>query len=58
MNIKEQTTLKEFLQRIQQISDQGYDCYIEGVGDGSFKLVIEDPRIRIVKTEEDGTSNR
>jgi len=34
-------TLKQFHDRCKELSDQGYEVWIEGQGDGRWKLVIE-----------------
>ena len=39
-------TLRQFHNRCRELTEKGYEVWIEGRGDGSFKLVIEGLEIR------------
>ena len=57
-------TLNQFLERCKEITNQGYEVWIEGLGDGRWKLVVEGcsigeeerKHIRVEK-RKDGTTN-
>ncbi len=48
-------TLKEFIDQCQEYTEQGYEVYIEGQGDMTWRLVVQDKVIRI--GDEIGTTN-
>lgn len=39
-------TLNKFLDRCKELTNQGYEVWIEGMGDGRWKLVIEGLQVR------------
>lgn len=46
--INNKTTLKQLTKIIEYINDLGYDCYIEGVGNGEIKLVIIERSVTLI----------
>jgi hypothetical protein len=39
-------TLRQFHNKCKELTEQGYEIWIEGLGDGRWKLVIEGMSVR------------
>ncbi|KKM04653.1 hypothetical protein LCGC14_1762100 [marine sediment metagenome] len=46
-------TLKQFINKCKELTDQGDEVWIEGIGDGRWKLIIE----RIEVGDTNGKAN-